>query len=63
MTCDRVIALHRLHPEWSSKELALVLGCSWGYVRSTLLRNRLVVPSGFARRRIIPGLREARVKP
>lgn len=45
--------VNREHPDWSSKEIAAELDASYAYVRSTVSRAKLTVPSFFARRKIV----------
>lgn len=54
----QVIEAHRLHPEWSAKQIAAYLDCSAAYVRTTAVRNDIVLPRH--RRRKIDDLIEAR---
>ena len=63
MNAEQVVSINSEHPDWSSKEIAIALNTSWGYVRRTLLRRHICTPSTFARRQIVPGLSEARPKP
>ena len=51
VTADNVLAAHWKHPEWCADEIAQHLNCSNAYVRTTLSRWRVVVPSKFARRK------------
>lgn len=47
-TKHEVLALFDAHPEWSSGQVAHVLGCESGYVRATLYRNgRKLAGIGF----------------
>lgn len=54
---NRLEALHKEHPEYCSKELALTLGLSWSYVRSTLINQHWRVPPTPARKVGRPYLR------
>lgn len=50
VTADNVLAAHWKHPEWCADELAIHLNCGSAYVRKTLSRWRVVVPSKVTRR-------------
>jgi DNA-directed RNA polymerase specialized sigma24 family protein len=45
-----VVETAQKHPDWCADEIAVHLDCSAGYVRSTLMRKRVVVRSRFERR-------------
>jgi hypothetical protein len=40
-TKDQVIFTHKLHPDWSSQQIADKLDCDSAYVRATFKRNGL----------------------
>lgn len=50
VTADNVLATHFKHPEWCADEIAIYLDCGSAYVRKTLSRWKVVVPSKWTRR-------------
>lgn len=49
---NEVLRLHRLHPEWSGKEITFAMGASFASIRSVVSRRKLALPSFFERRKI-----------
>lgn len=52
-TKQQVLKLHAKYPDWTSVEIASLLGCSGGYVRATFERNGLSLGKKRRRRKII----------
>lgn len=57
---NEVLRVHKAHPEYSAREITFELGVSYASVRSIVSRQKLSMPSFFARRRIVGPLK---VKP
>lgn len=49
----QVITCHKLHPRWSSVQIAEHLGCCDAYVRATFKRNGLRLPRRIIRAEVI----------
>lgn len=45
-TAEQIVSLNLQHPNMTSKEIAVMLGCNWGYVRATGQRKGLTFASG-----------------
>lgn len=58
-----IIRVNKEHPELCSKEVALMLGVSWGHVRQVQQMKGLKFASGVERARQIPELRRLKAKP
>ncbi len=50
VSAGKVLAIHFHHPDWCADEIALRLDCGSAYVRKTLSRWRIVVPSKWTRK-------------
>lgn len=53
ITEGMVLRYHQKNPHLCAKEIAVDLGMSWATVRKIAYKRKLVLPSAFARRRLV----------